>query len=73
MTPNNKSLDNTILVWSILYHATKSLSVLISVINLSSSSLYIITIHPDFTFDIYLLLLNLPLYPTYIIRLSASM
>ena len=54
MTPSSKSLVNPIMVWSILYHATKSLSVFISVINLSSSSLYIIPIPPDFTFDIYI-------------------
>ena len=73
MTPSSYSLAHPILVWSILYHATKSLSVFISVIHLSSSSLYIIPIPPDFTFDTYLLFLNLRYYPTGIIRLSTSM
>ena len=42
MTPSSKSLANAILVWSILYHATLSRSICISVKHLSSSSFYII-------------------------------
>ena len=50
-TPNNTYFGIFKISLLILYHPTNSLSVVISVINVSGLSLYIIPIPPDFIFE----------------------